>query len=117
MAEYENVQIQLVDLPPISNEHMESWLPVIIRQADIVLLVIDLSTEALLEQIEMVKGVLRERRVELEYKQEQIGVAYKKTIIVANKIDLPGSEENLTLLQELYGQKYSLLPICTRVQI
>lgn len=111
MAEYENVQIQLVDLPPISKEHMESWLPVIIRQADIVLLVIDLSTEELLEQIEMVKGVLRERRIELEDKQEQIGVAYKKTIIVANKIDLPGSEENLTLLQELYGQKYSLLPI------
>lgn len=111
MAEYENVQIQLVDLPPISKEHIESWLPVIIRQADIVLLVIDLSTEELLEQIEMVKGMLRERRIELEDKQEQIGVAYKKTIIVANKIDLPGSEENLTLLQELYGQKYSLLSI------
>ena len=111
MIEYENVQIQLVDLPPISREYMESWLPGIIKQADLTLLVIDLSAEDLLEQIETVKEILREARIELEGKGTQGGAIYKKTFIVANKADLPGSQENLTVLQELYGERYSIVPV------
>jgi small GTP-binding protein len=111
MMEYENVQIQLVDLPPISGEYMESWLPGIIRQADLALLVIDLSAEDLLEQIDKVKEVLNENRIVLETEAMQTGGIYKKALIVANKLDLPGSQENLMVLQELYDPKNPIIPV------
>jgi small GTP-binding protein len=111
MMEYENVQIQLIDLPPISREYMESWLPVIIRQADLALLVIDLNAEDLLEQIDTVKEVLAENRIALETDEMNKGENYKKTLIVANKFDLPESQDNLSVLQELSGQEHLIFPV------
>ncbi len=43
MMAFENVQIQLVDMPPISHEYMESWMSQITRNADALLLVVDLE--------------------------------------------------------------------------
>jgi hypothetical protein len=45
MVEFENVQIQLVDLPPVSPEHTDLWVFSLIRNADIVLLVVDLNRD------------------------------------------------------------------------
>jgi hypothetical protein len=112
MIEYENVQIQLVDLPPIAREYLEPWLPETIKRADLILLIIDLGMEDLLEQLEMVRDVLRERRIELvgDRGMEDEGVN-KKTLIVANKMDLVGAPENLEILRELYGMSYRIVPI------
>ena len=38
MMIFENVRLQLVDLPPISPEYTEPWVPQIIRNADAVAL-------------------------------------------------------------------------------
>src|SRR5436309_9562017 len=43
MMIFENVRIQLIDLPPISPEYTDSWVTQVIRNADAVLWVIDLS--------------------------------------------------------------------------
>ncbi|MBM3321724.1 MAG: 50S ribosome-binding GTPase [Candidatus Eisenbacteria bacterium] len=43
MLSFEDVQIQLVDTPPFSDEYMEPWVPNIPRAGNGVLLVIDLS--------------------------------------------------------------------------
>ncbi|PYR90628.1 MAG: GTP-binding protein HSR1, partial [Acidobacteria bacterium] len=40
MLVYENVRLQLVDLPPISREYTEPWVPQIIRNADAVLWIV-----------------------------------------------------------------------------
>ena len=39
MMPFENVQFQLVDLPPVSDQFMESWVPTLVRQADVAALV------------------------------------------------------------------------------
>ena len=52
MVEFENVQIQLVDLPPIAPEMTEPWVAGIIRAADAVLLVVDLGDDGVLERTE-----------------------------------------------------------------
>src|SRR5215467_393002 len=39
MLRFENVRLQLVDLPPISPEYTESWVPQIIRNADAALMI------------------------------------------------------------------------------
>src|SRR5438876_172720 len=52
MLVYENVRLQLVDLPPISREYTEPWVPQIIRNADAVLWIVDLSDDDVLERLE-----------------------------------------------------------------
>ncbi len=41
MMEFEDVAIQLIDLPPVTTEYTEPWVYSLVRQADLVLLVID----------------------------------------------------------------------------
>src|SRR5262244_1901726 len=52
MMLYENVRLQLVDLPPISPEYTESWVPQVIRNADAVLWIVDLSDDDVLERLD-----------------------------------------------------------------
>jgi uncharacterized protein len=112
MMPFENIQIQLVDTPPIAMEFMEPWLAGIIRGVDIVCLVADLGSENMLEEIEAVIHKLEEYKIILEQKEGETnpldGIAHKKTILIANKVDLPISEINLGLLKEYNKQQ---LPI------
>ncbi|MCZ6875854.1 MAG: 50S ribosome-binding GTPase, partial [bacterium] len=54
MVHYEDVQIQLVDLPPLSRDHMEPWMAQIARNANALLLVIDLSDADVLDELELI---------------------------------------------------------------
>ena len=46
MMPYEDIQFQLVDLPPIANERTHGWVSGIVRVADALLIVIDLAEDA-----------------------------------------------------------------------
>lgn len=112
MMPFENIQIQLVDTPPIGAEFMEPWLAGIIRNADLVALVVDLGSEAMMEHIEAVLKKLEGYKILLESEEGELnpldGIAHKKTIILANKSDTPLSETSLRILKESFGDK---LPI------
>lgn len=112
MMPFENIQVQLVDTPPIGAEFMEPWLAGIVRNADLVFLVMDLGSEAMLEETQAVFGKLEEYKILLESEEGEVnpldGVAHKKTIILGNKSDLPLFQTNLSILKGSYGQK---LPI------
>ena len=46
---WQDVPVQLVDLPPISAEFVEPWVPDVIRSADAALLVADLASDDVAE--------------------------------------------------------------------
>lgn len=112
MMQFENIQIQLVDTPPIAAEYMEPWLAGIVRNCNLVLLVADLGSETMAEEIEAVLGRLEGYKIILEREEGEInpadGIAHKKTVILGNKRDLPLFETNLSSLKESYRDK---LPI------
>ena len=118
MMVYQNVQIQLVDLPPVSAEYMENWVPGLVRNADAVLLLFDLSAPDPLEQIEGVREQLRQRKIELvaQYPAEpqNSSIAYKRTLLVGNKIDLAGAMDNLQIVNELYAEVFPSLAISAK---
>ncbi len=62
MMEFENIQIQLIDTPPLTEQSIEWWLPHMIRRADALLLVVDLSS-APLAQVEAIFIELESRKV------------------------------------------------------
>ena len=99
MMTFENVQIQLLDLPPLSAEFTEPWLPQAIRGADEGVLVVDLNDPDLLGEIEFITSTLAERRLK------------PPKLLVGNKLDLPGAEDNFGALEDLYGDRFRCLAV------
>lgn len=106
MMPFENVQFQLVDLPPISDHYMESWVPTLVRQADAVALVVDLAADDLLEEVETTRQLLEKQRVLLSGAASgdaPPGAAVKRALLVGNKLDLASAEENFAALRDLFN--------------
>jgi len=79
---YEDILIQLVDTPPITKDFSPGWLKELIKTANGVLLVFDIT-----EPVD-------------SYLIEEIKRLNKKIILVGNKIDLIENIPNLAFLQE-----------------
>jgi ribosome-interacting GTPase 1 len=102
MMIFENVRLQLVDLPPISPEYTESWVPQIIRNADAVLWVVDLSDDDLLDELEQTSNLLGDAHTNLQA---------MKVLMVGNKKDAPGAGDRLTIVSEIYRDRFPMTTI------
>jgi len=117
MMVFENIQIQLIDTPPLTGESVEWWLIDMIRRADGLLIVVDLSVaplaqmEAITTQLERMRIGLFERKAEEE--QEAI-LSQKKALIIGNKIDLDNASPNYRALQEKYGRQLPFIAISAK---
>jgi small GTP-binding protein len=115
MMEYENIQIQLIDTPPITPEYMEVWHYELIKEADGILFLLDLSSQNPINTIQTIIDRLKEKKIELIAEDKAIpsGVPffYKETLIVANKIDLPPADENYEALKKALEPKFSPIPV------
>ncbi len=105
MMPWEDVMVQLIDTPPVTRDHMEPYMHGLIRGADLVLLVLGLAED---EELEAAQGVLEKlattktRLAARSYLDENdIGISYTKTLLVANKIDAPEASGRLELFLEL----------------
>jgi len=62
MMPFENIQIQLVDTPPLNRSFVESELLDLIRKSDLILLVVDLQTDPV-QQLEDTIAFLQKHRI------------------------------------------------------
>ncbi len=114
MMPFEDIQIQLVDLPPVHPESSESWVPQVIRYADAALLVVDLAAPDLLDEIETTVGQLETSRIFLRDQRlfdQPAGSIALPTLLVANKRDIPGAAENASVLEELYRARFPMISV------
>ncbi|MBN1574277.1 MAG: TGS domain-containing protein [Deltaproteobacteria bacterium] len=115
MMAYENVQVQLVDLPPVSVEYTEPIMVGMIRNTDGIVLVFDLSSDDPLRDIEEVREILFDHKLEIKgdpkTKFTPDGIAHLKAIFVGNKLDVEGAAEKLSLVRELYGGEFPVLGV------
>ena len=101
MVAYEDIQIQLVDSPPVTAEYVPTHLLGLIRGADALLLVADLGAESLLEDLEAVVGALTARHLHLVRRKDPHRHDEILCRILANKADAQGASSRLELLREL----------------
>ncbi len=119
MVHFEDVQIQLVDFPPLSRDHMESWMSQIARNADALLLVVDLSDADVLDEVELLTEVLNEwkilpvdhRLTPEERDALPTGVEPLPTLLLGNKYDTPDSRDNWEIVQEFYANRWPMLAV------
>ena len=150
MMIFEDIQIQLVDMPPIVEEGVEHWFPQLVRGANAGLIVVDATSPTLLEDIELVQKEMGRASIRLvgsagenqlgnkivsdpvtaarvatapvrapsspvreapneEAKVPEAG-AVKKTLVVANKVDLEFELGNLALLEEYLEGGTTVVP-------
>jgi ribosome-interacting GTPase 1 len=117
MMPYEDIKIQIVDMPPFTEEFTEPWMAAIVRNSDAVLFVVDAGDSSVLERIEEVLNVLYRFRIKLQgwnrpALTEEVGfIVVKRTIFVANKMDLEESQGNLEVISEFYGERFPIEPV------
>ena len=117
MMKFENIQVQIVDSPPFMDEFAETGLANLIRNADALAIVLDL-TEDCGTQIEIIQEELNRRRVRVlkkgEERKPEIGQYPKRALLIGNKADLKEAQENCRRLLDRFAKEYPVLCISAR---
>mgnify|MGYP000947171359 FL=1 len=108
MMPYKDILIQLVDTPPLNAEGAPPGLLNVLRGGDLLLVVVDAGSDMCLEQIEGTLSFLSEKRIIRtageKASEDETGLSGRRYIpylVIINKMDLPGSKDNVDILKEL----------------
>jgi len=104
MMAWNDVFVQLIDTPPITPDFFENYLFGYIRGADLVLLMVDLGDDDGIQQCQDVLDRFKDSKTRLAVEsgldEDDVGLSYTKTFLVANKCDLPDFADRLELFHE-----------------
>ena len=103
MMAFEDIQIQLVDLPPVTAEGIVPGMAGTLRNAGALLVCVDLSAADLLDQVDVCFGILEKRGLTPPGREPPEGGVVKPILLVGTKADLPGAAENFAALEELHA--------------
>jgi hypothetical protein len=105
MMRYENVQVQLVDCPPLGEEYLEPWFPDLLRRADAFAAVLA-PPEDPAAQLEALRATLAGFHLALsnpDHNPPPPRLEVRRTLIIFNKADLLPDPEELELYLEVLG--------------
>jgi ribosome-interacting GTPase 1 len=112
MLPYEDVHIQMVDTPPISNPGTQGRLYGLLRSTDVFVIVVDLSMDVM-EQIDEVFSVLKDWDFQLMKRDDEPDKENpwksKPTVIVGNKADIPGALDQYQILEDTFSSEYPVV--------
>jgi uncharacterized protein len=103
MMPFEDIQVQLVDLPAVSPGATPTWLRGVVPQADLLLLVVDLDADPMAE-LQLVERELPNLHVAARVPgdsrpEDQAAVRSRPTLVVGTKVDLPAASDGAELLR------------------
>lgn len=116
MVPFEDIMIQLVDTPPVTSDFMPRHLLSIVRKADGLLLVTDMSSDSTLDDVNAVIEAFTSRHVRLGGKSsgdwhDTVTRDNLETRVIANKMDAPDAEERCMLLRQMLGPSLIIFPV------
>ncbi|MCL6611076.1 MAG: 50S ribosome-binding GTPase [Peptococcaceae bacterium] len=112
MMPYEDIFVQLVDLPPITSEISPPGISGALIGADIILVVFDASSDDCLDQInESINFLYKKRVVREEIIPGVRSVPSHRVLLLGNRVDRPGSRENLDIVRELKPGEFKLYTV------
>ena len=113
MAAYEDATMEWVDTPPVTADHVPTGMWGLLRQADVLALVVDASEDPL-EEIEVLLGLMREKDLELKtVPRAELDPSRNDqhaALIVANKVDMAPAG-SVDVLRELYHDRLEVWPV------
>ena len=108
MMKFENIQIQLVDTPPVTGRDSRVWVNNIARNADLVAIVVELGAQPT-EQVETTLQELENMGIvptTSDSPEAAIGRRQREMVIIGNKSDLDNSNANQHELNSGYGARF-----------
>ena len=113
MMKWQNIQIQLVDTPPLDRDFIEPQLIELIRNADLLLILIDLQSYAI-DQLQTTLEILENHRImpiQEKTPQSDPRISFLPFLILVNKNDDPASDEEFEVFCELFSDTWSCQPV------
>ena len=101
MMRFEDIAFQLIDLPPLNEEHVEPWVFDMVRRADLLWIVV--TVENAVDGLELTRRVLAAKGIDIE--------AVKRALVVTTGIDREGGEEDVAIVDELLDHRWPLTPV------
>lgn len=102
MMQYEDIKMQLVDTPPIIMEDPVSSLFSNARLCDVLMIVLDASDQSSVYILDALSELLKSRKTLVDSTDASgAGITKDRLLVVANKMDLEPSRENLSTMREL----------------
>ncbi len=112
MLPYQDVRIQLVDTPPISNPSTQGRLYGLLRTSDVIVAVVDLTLDSV-GQVREVFSDLEQWGFRLlgpdEEADDENPILDKPAILVGNKADIGGSLDQFQELESAFGDDYPVV--------
>lgn len=118
MMPFEDIAFQLVDLPSLSEQHVEPWVFDLLKAADLVWVVV--SGLAPLEGFEEVCRVLETRHLALQpagrppQAQKLEARVQKSALVVITGLDKPGVSDAVSVVDELLDRRWPLVTVSTQ---
>ena len=116
MLQFEDVQMQMVDTPPLMPQGTEAGLFTLARQTDAVAVVVDMGSDEVLEHAQTVLDALEERKIHLSPRPEEsedLSVAIVKALFICTKTDLDPDGERRAMFREFFGDRLPCLEVST----
>ena len=112
MMRFDRIAVQLVDLPPLSRQHVEPWVFDLVRTADLCWIVVDGRWP--IEGLDETLAILAERHIGVRPVGEDLAVrdlerVARPALLVVTGLDRPEVADSLDTLDELLGRRW---PIC-----
>lgn len=114
MMEIEDVQIQLIDTPPLSKEHSQPELFDLIRSSDLILIVVDIQTNTFQQLEESLILLNRHKIIPKQCREKTIDerrIEFIPVMVVVNKDDDDKFDEDVKVFKELMETELPLVPI------
>lgn len=115
MMDWEDVRVQLIDLPPITADFYEPHITDFTRTASAAALIVDIGDDDGPFAAETVIERLAEKKIHLTGRppeaEDDPTVYHVRTLLVANKVDAEGSADRLEILKEMIGERMPILPV------
>lgn len=117
MMPVENIQVQLVDTPPMEASLVEPALFDLIRHVDLLLLVVDLQADPL-QQLQDTLALLAEHRIAplnvKDHPAEEERVVRLPTLVLANKCDDETLDETFEIFCALFEGECPVIPLSAK---
>lgn len=121
MMNYENIQIQLIDTPPMTADFVQPEILDVARNSDMLLIIVNLGGDDVLDEVEIVTSKLKAANIMIDreiFDNEVDGNSSssennsgKPVQIVANQMDDANASERLEILREFYGKTFEIHPL------
>jgi ribosome-interacting GTPase 1 len=105
MMPWEDVLVQLVDTPPVTESHFEPYILNMVRSADLLLLCLDGSSDDAPDETAAVIAQLESRKTlpasESGFGEDDFSIVRVRTLLVVTRGDDPGCDDRLAYFAEL----------------